>query len=126
MYESSMHKWICTENIVKCNNIDIISQGRIQEITGGGRVCVNKGEALDRGRSTKRGVGMEGGIPLPMLKKIEIRDFRCLLKHSKFHISMCIFHTKRANIWHPMKPDLCCDASDGDCYSVNLFDDHDY
>ena len=24
-----------------------------------------------------------------------------------------------------MKPDLCCDASDGDCYSVNLFDDHD-
>ena len=37
---------------------------------------------------------------------------------------MCILHTKRANIWHPMKPDLhvCCDASDGDCYIVNLFD----
>ena len=25
-----------------------------------------------------------------------------------------------------MKPDLCCDASDGDCYSVNVFDYHDY
>ena len=44
----------------------------------GGRVCVNKGEALDQGTKCRAGVGYGrggggggGGVPtLPMLKKI--------------------------------------------------------
>ena len=43
---------------------------------GGGRVCVSKGEALDRGTKCRAGGGgMGGGVsPLRMLTKIEIRD----------------------------------------------------
>ena len=53
----------------------------------------------------------EGGVPPPYLEEnLNYRLFRCLLTHSKLHIIMCIVHTKRANIWHPMKPDLCCDT----------------
>ena len=59
----------------------------------------------------------EGGVPPPYLEEnLNKRLFRCLLKHSKLHIIMCIFHTKRANIWHPMKPNLYCDVSNGECY----------
>ena len=41
----------------------------------GGRVCVNKGEALDRGTKCRAGGGYGRGVsPLPIWKKIEIRD----------------------------------------------------
>ena len=42
----------------------------------GGRVCVNKGKALDRGTKCRAGggYGRGGGSPLPIFKKIEIRD----------------------------------------------------
>ena len=42
---------------------------------GGGRVCVSKGEALDRGTKCRAGGGYGRWVsPLPMLTKIEIRD----------------------------------------------------
>ena len=41
----------------------------------GGRVCVNKGEALDRGTKCRAGGGYGRGVsPLPIWKKIKIRD----------------------------------------------------
>ena len=44
----------------------------------GGRVCVNKGKALDRGTKCRAGGGYGrggGGVPpLPIWKKIKIRD----------------------------------------------------
>ena len=41
----------------------------------GGLVCVNKGEALDGGTKCRAGGGYGRGVsPLPILKKIEIRD----------------------------------------------------
>ena len=40
-----------------------------------GRVCVNKGEALELGTKFRAGGGYGNGVfPLPMWKKIEIRD----------------------------------------------------
>ena len=42
---------------------------------GGGRDCVNKGTALDRGTKFRAGGGYGRGVsPLPMVKKIEVRD----------------------------------------------------
>ena len=41
----------------------------------GGRVCVNKGKALDRGTKCRAGGGYGRGVsPLPIWKKIKIRD----------------------------------------------------
>ena len=41
----------------------------------GGRVCVNKGKALDRGTKCRAGGGHGRGVsPLPIWKKIKIRD----------------------------------------------------
>ena len=41
----------------------------------GGRVCVNKGEALDRGTKCRAGGGYGRGVsPLRIWKKIKIRD----------------------------------------------------
>ena len=44
----------------------------------GGRVCVNKGKALDRGTKCRAGGGYgRGASPLRIWKKIKIRD--CLM-----------------------------------------------
>ena len=39
---------------------------------GGGRFCVSKGEALDRGTKCRAGVGMGGGVP-PSLCRINLK-----------------------------------------------------
>ena len=50
------------------------------------------------GRSSEwGGGGVWGGVCPPSLcwRKLKLETVRCLLKHSKLHIIMCIFHTKR-------------------------------
>ena len=65
-------------------------------VGGGVQFLCNQGRSPRSREEVPRGGGYGRGVsPLPMYKKIEIR---CLLKHSKLHIIMCIVHTKRANI----------------------------
>ena len=51
-------------------------RGGSRKLWVGGRVCVSKGEALDRGTKCRAGGGYGRVVSsLPMLKKIEIRDY---------------------------------------------------
>ena len=63
-----------------------------------------------------------------MLKKIEIRDCLDVFWSTPNSTLLCVFSILKEQIFDILwsLTFRCCDASDGDCYSVNLFDYHDY
>ena len=91
----------------------------------GGRVCINKGEALDRGTKCRAGGEYGRGVPtLRMLKKIEIRDCLDVFWSNPNSKLLCVFSILKEQIFDILwsLTYVRCDAANGE----NLFYDHDY
>ena len=66
----------------------------------GGRVCVNKGEALDRGTKCRAGGGYGRGVsPLPIWKKIKIRDCLDVFWSTPNSTLLCVFSILKEQIF---------------------------
>ena len=66
----------------------------------GGRVCVNKGKALDRGTKCRAGGGYGRGVsPLPIWKKIKIRDCLDVFWSTPNSTLLCVFSILKEQIF---------------------------